>query len=181
MVEGVVYFSAEWAYEELKKILLANKCRIISEDPPRSITVEHGSLWASRTRDVKKRVNFILIPMGSKTKIVAYTSLTEGYVALSVFVLALLFIMLLIYVIQLINVETLLNTWGWLIDLLYGSGLTRNIRDYLNIARIIAIFGVIVLVLLIISFVYMYTRREAFAEEVIRSLLNTSTSYKYSL
>jgi hypothetical protein len=119
--------------------------------------------------------------MGSKTKIVAYTSLTEGYVALSIFVLALLFIMLLIYVILLINVETLLNTWGWLIDLLYGSGLTRNIRDYLNIGRIIAIFYVIVLVLLIILDVYMYTRREAFAEEVIRSLLNTSTSYKYSL
>jgi hypothetical protein len=181
MVEGVVYFSAEWAYEELKKILLANKCRIISEDPPRSITVEHGSLWASRTRDVKKRVNFILIPLGSKTKIVAYTSLTQDCIALSVFVFALLFIIILIYVILLINVETLLNTWGWLIDLLYGSGLTRNIRDYLNIGRIIAIFYVIVLVLLIIWDVYMYTRREAFAEEVIRSLLNTSTSYKYSL
>jgi hypothetical protein len=184
MVEGVVYFSAEWAYEELKKILLANKCKIISEDPPRSITVEHGSLWASRTRDVKKRVNFILIPQGSKTKIVAYTSLTRDCVALLVFVFALLFIIILIdviLVILLINVETLLNTWGWLIDLLYGSGLARNIQDALNIGRIFIIFSVIVLVLCIISDVYIYTRREAFAEEVIRSLLNTSTSYKYSL
>jgi len=181
MVEGVVYFSAEWTYEELKKILLANKCKIISEDPPRSITVEHGSLWASRTRDVKKRVNFILIPMGSKTKIVAYTSLTQDYVALSVFAFVLLFIIILIDVILLINVETLLNTWGWLIDLLYGSGLTRNIQDALNIARIFIMFSVIMLVLGIIWDVYMYTMREAFAEEVIRSLLNTSTSYTYSL
>jgi hypothetical protein len=163
MVEGVVYFSAEWAYEELKKILLANKCRIISEDPPRSITVEHGSLWASRTRDVKKRVNFILIPQGSKTKIVAYTSLTRDCVALLVFVFALLFIIILIDVILLINVETLLNTWGWLIDLLYGSGLTRNIQDALNIGRIFIIFSVIALVLGIVSVVYTYTRREAFA------------------
>jgi hypothetical protein len=181
MVEGVVYFSAEWAYEELKKILLANKCKIISEDPPRSITVEHGSLWAWRTRDVKKRVNFILIPQGSKTKIVAYTSLTQDYIALNVFASALLFIIILIDVILLINVETLLNTWGWLVDLLYGSGLTRNIRDALNIVKIFIIFGVIVLVLDIISTVYTYTRREAFAEEVIRSLLNTSISYTHSL
>jgi hypothetical protein len=181
MVEGVVYFSAERAYEELKKVLLANKCKIISEDPPRSITVEHGSFWASRTRDVKKRVNFILIPMGSKTKIVAYTSLTEDYVALSAFLSVLLFIIILINVILLINVESLLNTWGWLIDLFYGSGYTRNIQDALNIVRIYIMFSVIAFVLCIIWDVYAYTRREAFAEEVIRSLLNTSTSYTYSL
>jgi hypothetical protein len=50
MVEGVVYFSAERAYEELKKILFANKCKIISEDPLRSITVEHGSFGPGERR-----------------------------------------------------------------------------------------------------------------------------------
>jgi tellurite resistance protein TehA-like permease len=104
-----------------------------------------------------------VIPTGSKTKIVAYTSLTQDCIALSVFVFALLFIIILIDVILLINVETLLNTWGWLIDLLYGSGLTRNIQDALNIGRIFIIFSVIALVLGIVSVVYTYTRREAFA------------------
>jgi hypothetical protein len=130
---------------------------------------------------VKKRVNFILIPQGFKTKVVAYSSLTEDSVAFSVFVSAVYFIIILINVILLINVESLLNTWGWLIDLFYGSGNTRNIQDALNIGRIFIMLGVIMFVLNIIIDGYTYTRRETFAEEVIRSLLNTSVSYTYSL
>jgi len=170
MIEGLAPSNAERVYEELKRLLLANECKIVSEDPPRSITVEHGSLWAWSTRDIKKRVKFVLIPQDSKTKIVAFTSLAPSYIALSVIAFTLLAIILLIEALALINAEAWLRSWSWLINLFFGSAITQSMQELLNTVKALLIAGSIVLVIATISEIYTYSRRETFAEEIIRAL-----------
>jgi hypothetical protein len=170
MIEGLAHFNAERVYEELKRLLLANECKIVSEDPPRSITVEHGSLWAWSTRDIKKRVKFVLIPQDSKTKIVAFTSLAPSYIALSVIAFTLLAIILLIEALALINAEAWLRSWSWLINLFFGSAITQSMQEQLNTLKAFLIVSLIVLVIAAVSEIYTYSRRETFAEEIIRAL-----------
>jgi len=170
MIERLVSSNAERVYEELKRLLLANECKIVSEDPPRSITVEHGSLWAWSTRDIKKKVKFILIPQDSKTKIVAFTSLAPSYIALITIFFTLPAIILLIEAIALISAEAWLKSWSWLINLLFGSVITQSMQELLNIFKAFLIVSLIVLVMAAVSEIYTYTRRETFAEEIIRAL-----------
>jgi len=170
MIEGLVPSNAERVYEELKRLLLANECKIVSEDPPRSITVEHGSIWAWSTRDIKKRVKFVLIPQDSKTKIVAFTSLASSYIALSIIVFTLLAIILLIEALALINAEAWLRSWSWLINLFFGSAITQSMQELLNTVKALLIVGLIGLVIVAVSEIYIYNRRETFAEEIIRAL-----------
>jgi hypothetical protein len=170
MIEGLAHFNAERVYEELERLLLANECKIVSEDPPRSITVEHGSLWAWSTRDIKKRVKFVLIPQDSKTKIVAFTSLAPSYIALSVIAFTLLAIILLIEALALINAEAWLRSWSWLINLFFGSAITQSMQELLNTVKALLIVGLIVLVIAAVSEIYTYSRRETFTEEIIRTL-----------
>jgi hypothetical protein len=170
MIEGLAPSNAERVYEELKRLLLANECKIVSEDPPRSITVEHGSIWAWSTRDIKKRIKFVLIPQDSKTKIVALTSLAPSYIALSVIAFTLLAIILLIEALALINAEAWLRSWSWLINLLFGSAITQSMQEQLNTLKAFLIVSLIVLVIATASEIYAYSRRETLAKEIIRAL-----------
>ncbi|NHV99891.1 MAG: hypothetical protein HA496_09695 [Thaumarchaeota archaeon] len=43
MIERAVSSEVQKTYEELRSILLENNCRIIVEEPLKSIIVEHGS------------------------------------------------------------------------------------------------------------------------------------------
>ena len=67
------------AYEELKRLLCENKCRIAEEEPPSKIIVEHGSAFGFSPTSIEKVVAFYLMPVDSKTRIIAETSLTSDY------------------------------------------------------------------------------------------------------
>ncbi|MEM3594509.1 MAG: hypothetical protein QXS27_07250, partial [Candidatus Jordarchaeaceae archaeon] len=69
------------AYVELRDLLLRNDCKIISEEPLRSITVEHGSYWGITPKGVKKKISFNFYPYDSGTRIAGISSSTAGYLA----------------------------------------------------------------------------------------------------
>jgi len=49
--KGVLFIDEiEESYEELKKLLRENKCRIVEEEPPNKIVVEHGSVFGFSLR-----------------------------------------------------------------------------------------------------------------------------------
>lgn len=82
VVEKVTTLNPERAYEELKKILIRENCRIILEEPPERIVVEHGRVFPRRKReDIEKEVEFTLTPHGSGTRIVASVELTDDLLA----------------------------------------------------------------------------------------------------
>ncbi len=75
MIERVISLEVQKAHEELRRTLLKNNCRVISEEPLKSIVVEHGYPSNLSARESWKRVSFYLFPEGPKTRIVSSTSL----------------------------------------------------------------------------------------------------------
>jgi len=56
VVEKVTALNPERAYEELKKILIRENCRIILEEPPERIVVEHGRVFhVEKEKTLKRR------------------------------------------------------------------------------------------------------------------------------
>ncbi len=75
MIERVVSLEVQKAYEELRSILLENNCRIIMEEPLKSIIVEHGTPSSMSPRDTWKRVSFHLFPDPTGARIIGSSSI----------------------------------------------------------------------------------------------------------
>jgi hypothetical protein len=175
VIEKLVSLNVERSYEELRRILLANECKIIAEDPPRSITVKHGSFWAWTPRDVKKKVRFILIPQDSNTKITAITSLASDYIALSILTFILMITIIPVGVWIVIDVENWVmeersTFWGWLAENLLGFTGYKKMLMLISIAKILLAITAILLLVSLISDIYIYVKRESFSEEILKML-----------
>jgi hypothetical protein len=165
VIEKLVSLDVERSYDELRRILLTNECKIVAEDPPRSITVEHGSFWAWTPRDAKKRIRFILIPQDSKTKITAITSLASYYIALFTLAFISLIIITPVLVWIVIDVESWVegersSFWGWLAENLLGYRGYQRMLMLIGIAKVLIAIGVILDLVSLISCIYTYIKRK---------------------
>ncbi len=164
VIEKLVSLDVERSYDELRRILLANECKIVAEDPPRSITVEYESL----------KVRFILIPQDSKTKIIATTSLGSDYIALVIYTFILMIIIILggWIVIDTENwvMEQRGSFWGWLAESLLGFTGYQKMLMLISIAKILLAIAVIIFLASLILSVYIYVKRESFSEEILKML-----------
>jgi hypothetical protein len=152
VVERIVNLDPHRAYEELKRLLYQENCRVINEQPPNNI-VEHGSSWwYFHPRDIKKKVTFTLYLYDSKTKIVATTVLSDAIV--TGYLVGIL-IRLLFGVFFLINA-----TWAEAI-----GGLV-----WAKFFWTLSILMFVLAILDIVSLIYYNERREVFAEEILRIL-----------
>ncbi len=75
LIEKTVALDVQKAYEELRSILLENNCRIIMEEPLKSIIVEHGYPSSMSPKDTWKKVSFYLFPDSTRTRIVGSLSI----------------------------------------------------------------------------------------------------------
>lgn len=75
MIERVVSLDIQKTYEELRSILLENNCRIITEEPLKSIIVEHGYPSSLSSRETWKRISFHLFPDSTGTRIIGSSSI----------------------------------------------------------------------------------------------------------
>jgi hypothetical protein len=57
-VAKIVSMDISKTYEELKKPLLENKCRIVEEEPPHKIIAEHGWVFTTSPTKVEKVIAF---------------------------------------------------------------------------------------------------------------------------
>jgi len=80
LIERTVSLDPQKAYEELRNLLLKIGCKIVREDPPRSIEVEHGNVYGYTPKSIEKRITFTLIPYGNTKKIISNTSLTKDHI-----------------------------------------------------------------------------------------------------
>ncbi|MBO3839550.1 MAG: hypothetical protein QXU09_02205 [Thermoproteota archaeon] len=70
MIEKVIPLEAQEAYKELRNVLIKNNCRIISEEPLKSIVVEHGYPSSLSPRETWKKMSFYLYPNEGGTRII---------------------------------------------------------------------------------------------------------------
>ena len=73
LLERTVNLKIEEAYPKLKGALTEQGCKVISEEPPRQISVRQGSLWGIAPKTAKKtiKVNFEPVDLGTR---VTYSS-----------------------------------------------------------------------------------------------------------
>ena len=175
MIERIVSLDPQKAYEELKNLLMRNDCRIVREEPSKTIVVEHGSVLGVTSKSIEKRITFTLIPYENKTRIISVTSLTKDmtYTIIFIYVMSVAILIAFGFLVaeiisfvssirQIIIKNPLMSSYFYDIyhNLLYAS----------QIMIIIYILAIILFIIGVISTIYIYLRRERFSEEILRYL-----------
>ena len=174
LCERIISLEVQKAYEELKAALLRRGCKIVTEEPTKSIIVEQGSLWGMSPKGVKKRVTFSLFPYDSKTRVVSVTSLASDWVATSVFGCILSLLLAFVFYWIATDMEAFIaakrhSLWGWLAEAFGYSGF----QEALAIVGLIKILSIVLLVIAIVSILtdlYIYAKKDSFSEEVVKLL-----------
>lgn len=154
MIERIIHLTPEKAYEELKNLLLKNNCKIVAEEHSKSIKVEQGSLWGVSPKGVKKIISFHLLPKNSETRIVSVSSFTSDWIILSGLAYVIMGILSPLF-------------WSFAIGL-ESSGLYET--WVINYFRFTSILFVLAVIVGIIWDVFIYARKDSFAEETLRLL-----------
>jgi hypothetical protein len=97
LIERIVSLDPQKAYEELKNLLMRNDCRIVREEPSKTIVVEHGSVFGVTSKSIEKRITFTLIPYENKTRIISVTSLTKDMTYLTISIYIMLVVVLILF------------------------------------------------------------------------------------
>jgi uncharacterized protein YneF (UPF0154 family) len=188
-VVKIVSMDVSRAYEELKKLLRETKCRIVEEEPPNKIVVEHGSILAFSPINVEKVVTFTLTPVDSTTRIVATTSITSDYKNIVIFNFVVAAIISILWILGFLLVSGL-NTTLDLVERLLQDAL-QNLPPYTEasiriqlettLARLRAdiefinavfnaylFFVIIMMVVGAVLDIYIYWKRNSFAEKILK-------------
>jgi hypothetical protein len=174
LFERVVSLEAQKAYEELRAALLRNRCKIVAEEPLKSVTVEQGSLWGVSPKGAKKKITFRLFPHDSKTRIVSVSSLTSGWVGASIFSYVLGIVLASIFGWIAMDLEASITAqrrsfWGWLAEALGYTGFREALR-IANLLKITSIVLFVMVITFIVIGVFIYVKRDSFSEEILRLL-----------
>jgi hypothetical protein len=172
--EKNVTLPIEQAYAELKSLLLKNKCRIIEEKPYNYITVKQGSLNGVLPKSAKKTVKFTLSTEGKETKITSSTTIASDWTNMTIVGNIVASVMAAIFVWMALDIQNYLATakagfWGWLAQV-YGYPNRAATTYMVNVTLALAVFLVCAVIVEIIIVIYVYPRKESFAEKMLVEL-----------
>lgn len=175
MLERTLGLETEKAYEELKATLLRKGCLITAEETPTLISVKQGSLWGISPRTAKKVITYRLAPIDSGTRITYSSSLASDWKNLTIIGTALgVLVMSLCWWIA-IDLESSVATeqlsyWSWIFKVDEGYIDFSKAKIFACLARIFAIFLVIIIIVEAVVVVYAYFRINEFAEDNLSEL-----------
>jgi hypothetical protein len=163
------------AYAQLKALLIKKGCRLAAEEPPRSISVEQGSLWGISPKTAKKVVNCSLSAVPSETRIGACSSLASDWKNLAVIgsFLSVVVISLCWWIAS--DLAAFIATqkpsyWSWIATTASGFTNFQVAETFAALTRTLAVFLAVILALEIVVFVYASRRVDDFADETLNSL-----------
>lgn len=176
LTEKTVLLPIEQSYIELKSILLKDKCRIIEEKPPQYILVKQGSLNGVLPKSAKKTVKFYLVPEEAGTKITSSTEIASDWTNMTIFGNILAGVLAAIFFWIAADMQNYLETakagyWSWLAQG-YGYPDPVNTMFMVNLTRALAIFLVAAIAIEILIVLYVYPRKNTFAENALLKLKN---------
>jgi len=175
LIERIVSLDPQKAYEELKNLLMRNDCRIVREEPSKTIVVEHGSILGMTPKSIEKRITFTLIPYENRTRIISVTSLTKDLTYLTISIYVMLVVVLITFGFLIAEMISLVSSIRQIIirNPLMSSYFYDIYHDLLFMSQIMIILYILAIIFLIIgviSTIYIYLRRERFSEEILRYL-----------
>jgi hypothetical protein len=168
-------------YSELKGFLLEKDCKLVSEEPPKRIVVQHGSLRGVSPRNVKKVIEYQICPHNSGSRIVSKSSISSDWINLTLWgsvgagVVAVLF-----WWIASDITDLLMNGgngyWVWLAEA-FGYPNVQYAFFMVNITKILSVVLLVTIILEILDVFIVHRRINSFAEETLDEL----TKKQYSL
>jgi hypothetical protein len=174
LLERSVGLEIEKAYSEMRAILLEKGCRIVSEEPPQQISIEHGSLFGVSPKSAKKVVSYQLFPRESGTRIVGCSSVSSGWSNLTFWgnviagVVAIVFWWIASDIASLI-VGGASGYWTWL-AVAFGYPHIQYTLFMINLTRALSIVLVVIILLEILDVFVVWRKIDTFAAETLDEL-----------
>lgn len=174
MPERTVSLKIEEAYADLKAVLVKNDCRVLSEEPPRQISVKQGSLWGISPKTAKKTVNVNFSSVDSGTRVTFSTKLASDWKNITVVGCALAAVLVGVCLWIAADLSSFMVTrvpsfWSWIVTV-GGSVDLQAGQAFVNLAWGLAIFLSVVILLEIVIGFYVNTKIDRFAEEMLNQL-----------
>ena len=173
--ERSVDLEIEEAYSELKTILLERGCKIVSEEPPKHVSIEHGSLRGVSPKSAKKVVSYQTFPHESGTRIVSRSSVSSDWANLTLWgniiagVVAALFWWIAADIAAL-AVDGTSGYWTWLAGA-FGYPDVQYTFFMINLTKALSVVLVVAILLEILDVFIVYRGIDTFAVETLEELV----------
>jgi hypothetical protein len=165
----------EKAYSKLRTILLERGCRIVSEEPPKHISIGHGSLSGVSPKSAKKAVNYSLSAHETGTRVTSCSSVSSDWANLTLWgnIIAGIVAALFWWIatdIGALAVEGKLGYWAWLAGA-FGYPDVQYTFFMINVTKVLSIVLVITIFLEILDVFIVYRKIDSFAAETLEELV----------
>lgn len=162
MLERTVDLEIDNAYSAVKTALTNKGCKVISEQSPNIIFLKQGSLWGISPGSAKKKIHVNLESINSKTKVTFSSRLSSDWknVTLIGCVLAVVLVGLCLWMAFDLNSFIVTRTpsfWSWLVTVNGNVDLQVG-QAFVNLAKILAAFLSVIILLEIGITVYVHSR-----------------------
>jgi hypothetical protein len=174
MLERYVNLEIDKAFSQLRIDLLERGCKIISEEPPKNISVHHGSLRGVSPKSAKKLVAYELFPTKSETRIASYSSISSDWANLTLWgniaagVIATLFWWVTTDITHLV-VEGRSGYWTWLAGA-FGYPNVQYTLFMINVTKTLSLVLIVTILLEILDVFIVKRKINTFAEETLIEL-----------
>ena len=173
--EQFVDIEIERAYSDLRTILIERDCKIVSEEPPNRITVEHGTLRGVSPRNAKKLLSIHNYSHESGTRIVVSSSVSSDWAKLTWWgnIIAGLMAIALWWIatdITALIVNGTTGRWTWLASA-FGYPDVNYAFFMTNVAKALSVVLVITILLEILDVIIVYRKVDTFALETLRTIM----------
>ena len=177
MLKRTVSLEIDKAYADLKTVLLEKDCKIISEEPPKQISVKQGSLWGISPKTAKKTMEANFAPVDSGTQVTVSSRLSSDWINLTIVGCALAAVLVCLCLWIAFDLEAFMVTqkpsfWSWLVTV-NGSVDFQVGQAFVNLAKSLAGFLSVIILLEIVIAVYVHAGIDRFAEEPLNSLIGS--------
>lgn len=164
------------AYADLKASLVQKGCKIVSEDPPKHLVVQQGSLWGMSPTTAKKTIDVAFIPVDSGTQVACSTRLSSDWKNLTIIGCALAAVLVGLCLWMALDLSTFMGTekasfWSWLAAV-NGNVDVSVAQSFVNLTKALAVFLSVIIVLEVAVAVYAYKGIDRFAQETFDPLSN---------
>ena len=174
MLERTVSIEIEEAYADLKAALVEKGCKILSEEPPRQISVKQGSLWGISPKTAKKTLNIQLTPIDSGTRVTCSSKLASNWKNITAVGCALAFVLVGVCLWMATDLGAFMVThepsfWSWLVTVEANVNLHVG-QAFVNLTWCLAVFLSVVILLEIAIVVYVHSKINTFAEKTLNQI-----------
>jgi len=174
LLERISSLEIEKAYSKVKTILLEKNCRILSEEPPKYILIQHGSLRGVSPKSAKKKVSYCTFPHKSGTRIVTHSSISSDWTNLTYWGTIIAGVVAAIFWWIASDVGNYLTGgksgyWTWLAGV-FGYPNTQHTFFMINVIKALSIVLVITILFEILDVLIVYRNIDMFAKETLDKL-----------